>query len=90
MTKEKHQQQSSTQKSKEKFYTLMLHNDEINTFEYVIQTLIEVCDHTELQAEQCALITHLKGKCDIMTGTLEELLPPKTEILRRKINVSIV
>ena len=90
MTKEKHQLQSSTKESKENLYTLMLHNDEINTFDYIIETLIEVCNHTEIQAEQCAMITHLKGNCDIMSGTLEELLPPKTEILRRKINVSIV
>lgn len=47
---------------------LVLHNDDFNTFPHVISSLIEVCGHDELQAEQCALITHLRGSCDIKTG----------------------
>ncbi len=56
-----------------KEYILILHNDDVNTFEHVIDTLIRVCRHNELQAEQCALLAHLKGKCDIMSGSFEEM-----------------
>jgi len=52
---------------------LILHNDEINTFDHVIGALQEVCNHDKVQAEQCALITHLKGCCEIKRGTLTEL-----------------
>ena len=44
---------------------LILHNDEFNLIDFVIDTLITVCEHTDTQAEQCALITHYKGKCDV-------------------------
>jgi len=49
-------------------YSLILYNDDVNLFEHVIESLIDVCDHTAEQAEQCALIAHLKGKCDIKHG----------------------
>lgn len=52
---------------------LILHNDEVNTFDHVIGALQEVCNHDKIQAEQCALITHLKGSCEIKRGTLNEL-----------------
>lgn len=52
---------------------LILHNDEINTFDHVIGALQEVCNHDKIQAEQCALITHLKGWCEIKRGTINEL-----------------
>jgi len=53
--------------------SLILFNDEINTFDHVIHSLVEVCGHNSVQAEQCALIVHLKGKCEIKTGTKEIL-----------------
>ena len=49
-------------------YSLILFNDDVNLFEHVMESLIDVCDHTSEQAEQCALIAHLKGKCDIKHG----------------------
>lgn len=48
---------------------LVLHNDDVNTFEHVIKSLVEVCGHDKIQAEQCAVITHFKGKYDIKTGS---------------------
>lgn len=48
---------------------LVLYNDEVNTFEYVIKVLVEVCGHDPCQAEQCAMITHYKGQCQIMHGS---------------------
>ncbi|MDP4223198.1 MAG: ATP-dependent Clp protease adaptor ClpS [Bacteroidota bacterium] len=56
-------------------YTLILYNDEINTFDHVIKSLMEVCGHDPVQAEQCALIVHLKGSCDIKSGNRNVLLP---------------
>jgi len=53
--------------------TLILFNDEINTFDHVIKSLVEVCGHDSLQAEQCALIVHFKGKCEVKSGSREIL-----------------
>lgn len=47
---------------------LYLHNDDVNTFDHVIKCLVEICDHTQIQAEQCAFIVHYNGKCDVMHG----------------------
>ena len=55
---------------------LVVLNDDYNTFDHVINTLIRVCKHTAEQAEQCTLIIHYKGKCSVKVGTFEELKPP--------------
>ena len=70
-------------------YILFLHNDDINTFEFVIETLVDVCKHNEHQAEQCAIITHYKGKCDIKHGQVIELEPIMEELHRRGLSASI-
>lgn len=73
MTKE---QQSPKQKRQtEKGRHLILLNDDLNTFEHVIGCLVSICDHTEIQAEQCAFITHHKGKCGIKSGSYDGLRP---------------
>jgi len=54
--------------------SLILFNDEINTFDHVIKSLVEICGHDSVQAEQCALIVHLKGSCEIKCGMKEVLL----------------
>ena len=53
--------------------SLILYNDDINTFDHVIKSLVEVCGHDSVQAEQCALIVHFKGNCEIKTGLAEVL-----------------
>lgn len=68
---------------------LILFNDDINTFEYVIQTLIEVCGHDATQAEQCALVAHYNGKCSIKSGSFESLKPVCDEMSIRELTVSI-
>ena len=55
--------------SHKEVYSLILYNDEVNTFEYVIKVLVEVCGHDPCQAEQCAMITHFKGQCQVMHGS---------------------
>lgn len=58
---------------KEDSFSVILYNDDVNTFDWVIDCLIEICEHDELQAEQCALLVHFKGKATVKTGDLEEL-----------------
>lgn len=58
----------------QKKWTLVLFNDEVNSFDFVIDVLCTVCDHTEEQAEQCAWITHYKGKSDVLSGTYDDLI----------------
>jgi len=53
--------------------TLILYNDDINTFEHVIKSLVEICGHDSVQAEQCAIIVHFKGSCEVKTGLSEVL-----------------
>lgn len=68
---------------------LILYNDDFNTFDFVIETLIEVCGLDSVQAEQITLIVHYKGKCGVLSGTLNELLPKYNEMINRKLTVSI-
>jgi ATP-dependent Clp protease adaptor protein ClpS len=53
--------------------SLILINDDINTFEHVIKSLVEICGHDSVQAEQCALIVHFKGSCEVKLGIVEVL-----------------
>lgn len=55
-------------------HELILLNDEVNTFDYVIDVLIRVCEHDAIQAEQCAWLTHYKGKCSVRSGKLEDMI----------------
>lgn len=68
---------------------LILYNDNVNLFDFVVETLVEVCDHEHLQAEQCALLAHYKGKCSVKNGTCSELKPVRDEMIRRGLTVSI-
>lgn len=68
---------------------LILHNDDHNTFDFVIETLIEVCDHDPVTAEQLTTIVHYKGKCTVRSGDLEELTPMSREMSDRGLTVSI-
>lgn len=70
-------------------YSLIVWNDEVNTFEWVIETLIEVCGHSQEQAEQCAMIIHTKGKYAVKRGSYEELKPQCDAITERGIGATI-
>ncbi|WP_394758760.1 ATP-dependent Clp protease adaptor ClpS [Flavobacterium sp.] len=69
---------------------IVLFNDDVNTFDHVIDTLIRVCQHDELQAEQCALLVHYKGKCTVKTGSLDELKPQCTQLLEAGLSAEII
>ncbi|RZJ25978.1 MAG: ATP-dependent Clp protease adaptor ClpS [Flavobacterium sp.] len=69
---------------------IIIYNDDVNTFDHVIETLIRVCSHTAEQAEQCALIIHYKGKCTVKTGAMKELVPQCTMLLDAGLSAEIV
>ena len=71
-------------------YNLVVFNDDVNTFEHVIDTLKDVCGHTPEQAEQCTLLIHYKGKCTVKNGGFEELAPLRNEICRRGISAEVL
>jgi ATP-dependent Clp protease adaptor protein ClpS len=69
---------------------IVLYNDDVNTFDHVIETLIHVCEHTPEQAEQCSLIVHYNGKCVVKTGAYEDLKPRCTLLLEANLTAEIV
>lgn len=69
---------------------VVVFNDDVNTFEHVIDTLIKICKHTPEQAEQCTLLIHYKGKCSVKSGTFDELKPIKDGICDAGIDAKIV
>ncbi len=69
--------------------SIVVFNDDVNTFDDVIQWLVEICNHNPLQAEQCALIVHHNGKCNVKNGSFEELKPLATALLDRGLSVEI-
>lgn len=68
---------------------IILFNDDVNTFDHVIETLVSVCNHDFLQAEQCALLVHYKGKCTVKTGEYEELKPQCSALLDAGLSAEI-
>ncbi len=68
---------------------IVLFNDDVNTFDHVIETLIDVCEHTPEQAEQCSLIVHYKGKCTVKTGEYHDLKPRCTRLLQAGLSAEI-
>jgi len=71
-------------------HKIILYNDDVNTFEHVIEVLIAVCEHEPIQAEQCAYIVHYKGKCDVQSGEYEELEIKCTALLDKGLTAEIV
>jgi len=68
---------------------IILYNDDFNTFDFVIQTLVKICKHDAIQAEQCAFLVHYKGKCSVKKGSYEELEPICTALLERGLTAEI-
>ena len=68
---------------------LIVHNDEVNTFDWVISSLIEICGHNSIQAEQCAMLIHFTGKYAVKTGSEEKLKPQRDALTERGIQATI-
>lgn len=73
--------------SEKKF--LILHNDDVHSFDFVIETLIDVCSLDEIQAEQCTFLVHYKGKCDVKKGSINFLKPYKEALNTRGLEATI-
>lgn len=89
MNQEQYQEDTLEQTNEASLHQLILHNDDVNTFDFVIDTLIEVCDHDPIQAEQCAIMVHFRGQCEVKSGSYAELLKPYTIMQSRELTVSI-
>ena len=68
---------------------LVLHNDDIHTFDYVIDTLIDICNHNTQQAEQCTMLVHFKGKCAVKEGSFDTLKPIREKLVQKELNATI-
>ncbi len=89
-TKEKIQQEVDVLEQEAHQHEIVLHNDEVNTFDFVIESLIRVCEHTLEQAEQCTILVHYKGKCIVKSGTYKDLEPRCSELLRIGLSAELV
>lgn len=83
------EEQQDTDVLTEEFRMLIVWNDDVNTFDWVIESLIDVCDHSPEQAEQCALLIHHKGKCGVKKGTFDDLRPQCEALTGRGIQATI-
>ena len=90
LTKEQIQEDTDVAEIKVNEHQLVLFNDDVNTFDHVVEILIRVCGHTLEQAEQCSIIVHYKGKCTVKTGSYEELKPRCTQLLQADLSAEIV
>lgn len=88
-TREKIQEEAAVLEEISENNEIVLYNDDVNTFDHVIDTLIRVCEHTNEQAEQCAILVHYKGKCTVKTGSYEELKPQCTSLLEAGLSAEI-
>jgi ATP-dependent Clp protease adaptor protein ClpS len=89
-TKEKTSEKVLVKEEVVKQNEIVLYNDEVNTFDHVIDTLIYACDHTPEQAEQCSLIVHYKGQCTVKTGVYDDLEPRCTLLLEAGLSAEII
>ncbi len=83
MVKVKTNTNISTENESVSLPQLILFNDDFNTFDYVVETLVDVCEHDPLQAEQCTWITHYRGKCAVKQGEKSKLIQIRKSITER-------
>jgi len=88
--KEKHLEKTSILDDLLNTNEIVLYNDDVNTFDHVIDTLIAACDHTPEQAEQCSIIVHYKGKCTVKTGSYIDLKPRCSKLLQAGLSAEII
>lgn len=89
-TKEKTLENVLLKETVQKQSEIVLYNDDVNTFDHVIETLIYVCNHTAEQAEQCSLIVHYNGKCTVKTGDYNDLKPQCSKLLQAGLSAEII
>ena len=89
-TQEEILEKVDVQEEQTPFCEIILYNDDVNTFDFVIDSLIKVCDHSPIQAEQCTFLVHFKGKCAVKSGEYKELEPRCTKLLELGLSAEIV
>jgi ATP-dependent Clp protease adaptor protein ClpS len=89
-TREKIQEEVEVAEKERNLNEIVLYNDDVNTFDHVINSLIFACEHTPEQAEQCSIIVHYKGKCTVKTGEFNELKPRCTMLLEAGLSAEII
>ena len=89
-TKEKIQEDVEVLDQEAHKYEIVLHNDDVNTFDFVMDSLIDVCEHTLEQAEQCTILVHYKGKCTVKTGEYAYLKPRCSKLLSLGLSAEII
>ena len=89
-TKEKIQEKVLVEEAVSFDNEIVMYNDDVNTFDHVIDTLMKVCKHSSEQAEQCSLIVHYKGKCTVKTGPIDELTSQCSALLEAGLSAEIV
>ena len=85
----KTQESTVAEMETQELYHLIVWNDDVNTFDWVIDSLVDVCSHEVVQAEQCALIIHYNGKCSVKKGEFTSLRPQAEALIQRGINATI-
>jgi ATP-dependent Clp protease adaptor protein ClpS len=89
-TKEKIQEDVDVLEQETHQHEIVLHNDDVNTFDHVIDSLIDVCDHSLEQAEQCATLVHYKGKCTVKSGEYKYLEPRCSKLLQLGLSAELI
>ncbi|MDC8000708.1 ATP-dependent Clp protease adaptor ClpS [Aequorivita todarodis] len=89
-TREKIQEEVEVAEKESNLNEIVLYNDDVNTFDHVINSLIFACEHTPEQAEQCSIIVHYKGKCTVKTGEFNELKPRCSMLLEAGLSAEII
>lgn len=89
-TIEKHQEDLALLEQEVNQHEIVLHNDDVNTFDFVIDCLVNVCEHTLEQAEQCTTLVHYKGKCTVKTGEFKDLEPRCSKLLQLGLSAELV
>jgi ATP-dependent Clp protease adaptor protein ClpS len=86
-TRKETSKNSNEESKNERF--LILHNDDYHSFDYVIEALVEICDHDYTQAEQCTMLTHFKGQCDVKKGSFAYLSPMRKALIAKELKATI-
>ena len=89
MTKELTKEKTINLESILENHSIVLFNDDVNTFDHVINSLIKYCKHSNIQAEQCAHIVHYNGKCFVKTGNIAKLKPICSALLDSGLSAEI-
>ena len=89
-TKEKVKEVAKVSQVDDSFNEIVLFNDDVNTFDHVIETLVVTCNHSYVQAEQCSILVHYKGKCTVKTGPYSDLEPRCSKLLQAGLSAEII